>query len=149
MENQQTGTDKPNQIQAMELRKNTPNTPASGQISLPPHIRIINADDLEMRLLLHKMLFIKTADKNALDEEDFYYSNVVTAILDIAKSLNFMPSHLKQASERFLRTKQFGNRIEIADFFEGEERKPLLSEFDKQQISKRYRLQLESQNNGN
>jgi hypothetical protein len=109
---------------------------------------MIDADDIEMRLALHRTLFIKTADKNALDDSDLYYSNVVTAILDIAKSLNFMPIHLKQASEKFLRTKQYGNRIEIADFFEGEERKPLLSEFDKQQISKQYRRQLESQNNG-
>lgn len=110
--------------------------------------QIVNKDDVESRLLVCKTLFTKTADPNAMNPDDVYYTSVVDAILEQARLLNFLPGHLKTACQRFLFAKQYGSRIELADFFDGEEHKPLLSEWEIQQIKKQEQRRLEGGNNG-
>lgn len=101
---------------------------------------IISPQDLDMRLLIHKSFYLKTGDAETLQPDSPLYSEMVTAILKKAQSLNFLPSHMEKACENFLFAKQYGGRIELADFFIGEERKQLLSKYDLETVKKLHLL---------
>lgn len=77
--------------------------------------------------MVHTAFYLKTNNIDSFDPEMPLYNALATAILKKAQSLNFRPPHLEKACENFLFAKQYGGRIEIADFFIGEERKPLLN----------------------
>lgn len=97
---------------------------------------IITPNDVEMRLLVHKSFYLKTGDSETLRPDVPLYSEMVTAILKKAQSLNFRPSHMEKACENFLFAKQYGGRIELADFFAGEERKEILSKHNIETLKK-------------
>lgn len=101
---------------------------------LEKSMTIVSPDDDDLRLKVHTAFYLKSNDKVSLDPDSTLHSELVTAVLKKAKSLNYLPVHLDRACERFLFSKQYGNKIDVAAFFEeNEQRERILTESDKQQ----------------
>lgn len=111
---------------------------------LEKNMTIVSPTDVEQRVKIHKAFYLKTTDKATLDPESPLYGELVTAVLKKAKSLNYLPGHLDKACERFLFSKQYGNKIDVAAFFDDHEhRETPLTDFDKEQKRKALRRHFE------
>ena len=112
--------------------------------SLEKSMTIIDPSDMEQRIKIHKAFYLKTTDKATLDPESPLYGELVTAVIKKGRSLNYLPIHLDKACERFLFSKQYGNKIDVAAFFEdNEQRERMLTESDKQQRRRMFQFSLE------
>lgn len=76
----------------------------------------MNPDDLSAQFRICRSFWIKIQDKEALEIES-NYRFLAVAVLKRAAAEMWTREDLEKACERYETTKQYGNKIEIADFF--------------------------------